>query len=112
MVAKIGPERGLIVVFRYQLQPKDTLCEIDRRRQIARTEAHITQLLDLDHLRASYWIFQFTFTLGQARNMSTGWRSLNGPGFNGPGRNSLLARLIGRESRSRRLQRLLGQCLL
>ena len=49
MVAKIGAKRGLLVRLFDQLQSEDTLCEIDRDWQVTRAQAHITQLLDLDH---------------------------------------------------------------
>ena len=51
VVAKIGAERRLLVGLLDQLQAEDALRKIDRRRQVARAEAHVTQLLDLDHAR-------------------------------------------------------------
>ena len=49
MVAKIGAKRGLLVRLFDQLQSEDTLCEIDRDWQVARAQADVTQLVDLDH---------------------------------------------------------------
>ena len=53
VVAKIGSERGLLVVPLDQLQPEDTLGEIDRGRQVARAQTDVTQLLDLNHAQLS-----------------------------------------------------------
>jgi len=54
VVAKIGTERRLLVGLLDQLQAEDMLRKIDRRRQVARAEADVTQLLDFDHCWVSF----------------------------------------------------------
>jgi hypothetical protein len=71
VVAKIGTEHCLFFRSLDQLQAENALCEIDCRRQIARAQAYITQLLDFDHRLVSVEPSPTTITVSRARPMST-----------------------------------------
>jgi hypothetical protein len=73
VVAKVGAKAGLLVGLFDQLQSENALGKIDRDWQVARAQANVTQLFDLDHRRVSVaWSRTADrSTLGRTRRVST-----------------------------------------
>lgn len=57
MVTIVGSKIGALVFFSHQLQPNDSSCEVNSRRQVTCAYAGIRYVMKINHLETLFYLY-------------------------------------------------------